>query len=108
MTTLNEGLKIDYTMSEGVFLTYEDKSQASTSIQETLYTDNLTLVAESRGDLQHMVNAIDSACEWWGMTISATKSKDPHSGGAAVQQPAIHHAANPTPRRGEVLPLSWQ
>ena len=35
LTTLNGGLKIDYTMS-GVFLTYQDKTQASTSIQETL------------------------------------------------------------------------
>ena len=47
-TTLNGGLKIDYTMTEGVFLTYRDKTQASPSIQETLYVDNLTLVAESR------------------------------------------------------------
>ena len=58
MTTLNGGLKIDYTMSEGVFLTYWDKTHASTSIQETLYMDDL--VAEFQGDL-HIVNAIDSA-----------------------------------------------
>ena len=75
MTALNGGLKIDYTMSEGVFLMYRDKTQASTSIQETLYADDLTLVAESQGDLQHMINATDSACKWWDMTISATKSK---------------------------------
>ena len=38
MTTLNGGLKIDYTMSEGVFLTYWDKTQASTSISRRPFT----------------------------------------------------------------------
>ena len=65
--TLNEGLKIDYTVNEGVFLTYRDKTSASTSIQDTLYADDLTLVAESWGDLQNMVNAFDRACKQWGM-----------------------------------------
>ena len=46
--TLNEGGEIDYTMNEGVFLTYRDKTLASTSIQDTLYADDLT---ESWGDL---------------------------------------------------------
>ena len=75
MTTLNGGLQIDYTTSEGVFLTYRDKTTASTSIQDEVYADDLTLVAESPGELQHMVNAIDNTCKRWGMTISANKSK---------------------------------
>ena len=59
MRTVNEGLKIDYTVNEGEFLTYRDKRLwHATSIQDTLYTDDLTLVAESWGDLQNMVNAI--------------------------------------------------
>ena len=48
---------------------------ASASIQDAAYADDLTLVAESRGELQHMVTAIDNTCKRWGMTISATKSK---------------------------------
>ena len=68
MANLNGGLQIDYTTSEGLFLTYRDKTTASTSIQDAL-------VAESRGELQDMVNAIDNACRRWGMTISATKTK---------------------------------
>ena len=75
MANLNGGLQIDYTTSEGLFLTYRDKTTASTSIQDALYADDLTLVAESRGELQDMVNAIDNACRRWGMTISATKTK---------------------------------
>ena len=42
MRTLNKGLKIDYTVN--MFLTYRDKTSASTSIQDTLYADDLTLV----------------------------------------------------------------
>ena len=75
MTTLNGGFQINYTTSEGVFLTYRDKTTASASIQDAAYADDLTLVAESRGELQHMVTAIDNTCKRWGMTISATKSK---------------------------------
>ena len=75
MANLNGGLQIDYTMSEGLFFTYRDKTTASTSIQDALYADDLTLVAEFQGELQDMVNAIDNACRRWGMTISATKTK---------------------------------
>ena len=64
MTTLNGGLRIDYTTSERVFLTNWDKTTALASIQDTAYADDLTLVAESRGELQHMVNAMDNTCKW--------------------------------------------
>ena len=73
MANLNGGLQIDYTTSEGLFLTYRDKTTVSTCIQDALCADDLTLVAESRGELQDMVNALDNACRRCGMTISATK-----------------------------------
>ena len=60
MANLNGGLQIGYTTSEGLFFTYRDKTTASTSIQDALYADDLTLVAESQGELQDMVNAIDN------------------------------------------------
>ena len=75
MRTLNEGFKIDYTVNKGMFLTYHDKISASASIQDALYADDLTLVAESRGDLQNMVNAITRACKRRGMSISATSPR---------------------------------
>ena len=37
--------------------------------------DDLTLIAESWGDLQNMVNVITRACKQWGMSISAIKSR---------------------------------
>ena len=51
--------------------TPQDKTTASTSIQDALYADDLTLVAESQGEL----NAINNTCRRWGTTISATKTK---------------------------------
>ena len=75
MATLGGGLKIEYATSRGLFLTYRDKTPASTSIQDALYADDLTLVAQSRQELQHMVNAVNNAFKRWGMTISATKTK---------------------------------
>ena len=62
MINLNGGLQIGYTTSEGLFLTYRDKTTASTSIQDALYADDLTLVAESWEELQDMVNAINNTC----------------------------------------------
>ena len=75
LATLNGDLRIEYTTNNGLFPTYLNQSSASTSIQDALYGDDLTLVAESRQELQHMVNAVSSACKQWGMTISATKAK---------------------------------
>ena len=48
MATLGGGLRIGYATSRGLFVTYRDKTQASTSIQDALYADDLTLVAQSR------------------------------------------------------------
>ena len=35
----------------------------------------MTLVAESRSEMQHMVKALDKTCERWGMHISVEKTK---------------------------------
>ena len=43
-----------------------------TTIHDTLYTDDLALVAEQRQDL---LTVIDVVCTKWGMTISTEKSK---------------------------------
>ena len=48
MATLGGGLRIEYATSRELFLTYQDKTPASTSIQDALYADYLTLVAQSR------------------------------------------------------------
>ena len=61
MATVSGGHRIDCTITKGVF-SYRDKTPATTSIQDTLYADDLTLVDESRGELQHMINGMDSSC----------------------------------------------
>ena len=73
--TLGGGLHINYTTEGGVFLTYRNKTPAVACIQDVLYADDLALVAETRRELQSMVNVLDSACTRWGMTISAGKTK---------------------------------
>ena len=76
MATLSRGPRIEYTYNKTVlFLAYRDKTSSSTSIQDALCADDLTMVSESRQELQHMVNAVNSACKRWGMTISSTKTK---------------------------------
>ena len=65
--------RIEYTTNSGLFLTYWDKTSSSISIQDALYADDLTLVAEFRQELQHMVNAVDSVCKWWGMNYQCHK-----------------------------------
>ena len=56
------GLKINYTTEGGVFLTYRNKTPAVACIQDVLYADDLALVAETRRELQSVVNILDSAC----------------------------------------------
>ena len=57
-----------------VFLSYRDKTTASTCIQNVLYADDLTLIAETRRELQHMLDVLDRACTQWGMHISMSKT----------------------------------
>ena len=40
-----------------------------------LYADDFTLVAETRRELQHMLDVLDRACARWGMQISLGKTK---------------------------------
>ena len=48
---LRGGLHIECTPAGCLFLSYWDKTTASTSIQSMLYADDLTLVAETRREL---------------------------------------------------------
>ena len=64
------GWNIEYTTTGGLFLTYRDKTQATTWIRNVQYADNLTVVAETRKELQHMVDGLDRACTQWGMAIN--------------------------------------
>ena len=59
---LGGGLNIESTPAGGLFLTYRDKTTASACIQNVLYADDLTLVAETRRELQHMLDVLDRAC----------------------------------------------
>ena len=56
------GLQVEYTTSGGLFLSYRDKTPLTTCIQNIRYADDLTLIAETRGELQRMVDVLDRAC----------------------------------------------
>ena len=60
--TLGGGLHVEYTTSGGLFLSYRDKTEASAVIQDIMYADDLALAAETRCELQHMLNVLDNAC----------------------------------------------
>ena len=53
------------------------------------------LVAETRRELQHMLDVLDRACARWGMQISVSKTKI-----LTVEEqgkgPTIHHTAGPS------------
>ena len=63
---LGGGLNIEYIPAGGLFLSYQDKTTASACIQNVLYADDLTLVAETGRELQHMLDVLDRACARWG------------------------------------------
>ena len=65
---LGGGLHIKHTSAGGLFLSYRDKTTASTCIQNVLYADGLTVVAETRRELQHMLDVLDKACAQWACT----------------------------------------
>ena len=66
---LGGDLHIKYILAGGLFLSYEDKTTASTCIQDVLYADDLTLV-ETRKKLQHMLDVLDRACDWWACRLA--------------------------------------
>ena len=82
-------LHIEYTTRGGLFLSYRDKTQVTTCIQNAQYADNLTLVAENRKELQQMLDVLDRACTRWGMRISEDKTKVLSIGEPPGDQPAI-------------------
>ena len=55
MTRLGGGLDINYTIGGGLSLTYRDQTALITCLQDVLYADDLALVAETRRELQHML-----------------------------------------------------
>ena len=72
---LGGGLNIEYTRAGGLFLSYRNNTTASACIQNVLYADDLILVAETRRELQHMLDVLDRACARRGMQISVSKTK---------------------------------
>ena len=73
--TLGGGLQVEYTIAGGLFLMYRDRTKASALIQDILCADDLTLAAESRSELKHMLDILDRACRHWGMIINVGKTK---------------------------------
>ena len=73
--TLGRGLQVEYTTAGGLFLTYRDRTEPATVIHDVLYADDLTLIAESRSELQHMLDVLDGACSLWSMTIIVENTK---------------------------------
>ena len=59
---MDGGLHIEYSTSGGLFLSYQHKTTALACIQDILYADDLTLVAETSRELQHMLDVLDQAC----------------------------------------------
>ena len=49
---MDGGLHIQYSTSCRLFLSYRDKTTALTWIQDLLYADDLTMIAETRQELQ--------------------------------------------------------
>ena len=85
--TLGGGFHIEYATGGGLFLSYRDKASASSCVQDALYADDVTLIAETRNELQHMITTLDKACERWGMHINGEKTKILTVGETANQPP---------------------
>ena len=73
--TLRGGIHIEYATGDSFFPSYRDKMSASSCVQDALYTDDLTLIAETRRELQHTITALDKACDQWAMCINSEKTK---------------------------------
>ena len=66
-----------------------DKTPLTTCIQNVQYADDLTLVAETGRELQHMLDVLDRACTRWGMKINGDKTKVLSIGEPTGNHPAI-------------------
>ena len=88
---------------------YWDQTAFTTCLQDVLYADDLALVAETRRELQHMLEVLDEACTLWGMCISVSKTKVVLQVRTGEHQPTSEQAitvhARPNPRGGAVLSL---
>ena len=108
MARLGGGLHIDYTIGGGLFRMYRDQTAFTTCLQGVRYADDLALVAETRRELQHMLEVLDEACTQWGMCMSVSKTKIvPVRTGEhqPTSEQAITLHARPNPRGGAVLSL---
>ena len=67
------GLKIEYSTSGGLFLTY--RTPLTASIKNIQYADDLTMAAETKAELQEMFEVLETACAKYGMKINEEKTK---------------------------------
>ena len=103
--TLGGGFHIEYATGGGLFLSYRDKTSASSCVQDELYADDLTLIAETRKELQHMMTTLDQACERWGMHINGRRQR---SSQWCDRQSTTTETQRLAARRSGILPLPWQ
>ena len=75
LTNMGGGLQLDYRLQGELNYKYRDKPEGTLLLQALLYADDTVLLAESQGQLQHMVDALHAACTRWGMEISVEKTK---------------------------------
>ena len=62
VTESGGGLKVEYSVNGGVFLSYRDKTPLGMDIHNTQHADDLTLIAESRHEIQHILDVLDRCC----------------------------------------------
>ena len=110
---LGGGLHIEYTSDGCLFLSYRSITTDSTCIQNVLHIDDLTLVAKTRRELQHMLDIVDRACARWGMQISMSKTKihaveEQTTDQWTTNHPSIHHTTGASTGENRVFLLPWQ
>ena len=98
-------LHIEYTSDGSLFLSYWSITTASTCIQNVL--------AETRRELQHMLDIVDRACARWGMQISVNTTKilaveEQTADQWTTNHPSIHHTAVVSAGENRVFLLPWQ
>ena len=69
------GVHVDYLTSMGLFLSYRDNTPLTICIQNAHYAEDLTLVAETRKELQRMLDVLDRACTQLGRGSVETNLK---------------------------------
>ena len=87
IVSMGGGISMSYNTREGLYLTYRDAVEGSTTVQDVPYADDLTLVAEQRQDLQGMLTIYSRHdVQEVGMAISVEKSKVLAVGGEEVSE----------------------